>query len=41
MIYLIFWLEFWAELLKPEPPRRTAEIIDLQQWKHDHGWWAA
>lgn len=30
---MMFWLEFWACMLRPAP---SAEVIDLAQWRRDH-----
>lgn len=32
----MFWLEFWACLLRPTEDRPSAEVIDLAQWRREH-----
>jgi hypothetical protein len=34
MIWIVFWVGFWADLLRPETP--VATIISFADWKRDH-----
>lgn len=37
MMAWIFWLEFWACLLRDSAPRgRSAEVISMADWRVDH-----
>jgi hypothetical protein len=35
MTALLFWAEFWAVLLRPEP-HPSATVTDLAQWRREH-----
>ena len=32
---LLFWVEFWAAMLRPAPTH-TATVVDLAKWRRDH-----
>lgn len=35
MMMFVFWVEYWAAMMRPDA-RPTAEVIDLAQWRREH-----